>query len=127
MIIEKLELQPLKIPAGWSVEINHFYDLEPVSEDIEIRDKRFYEKDGWKYFDEDLLFLIKRLNKRTWLKLDLGWAPSRSREGRFVLSVYKEDPHESLVRFESRSKEAIVEKINSILDEHTAFVPPPSK
>ena len=126
MIVEKLELQPLKIPAGWNVIVNHFYDLEPVAEDIEIRDARFYEMDGWKYFDEDLLCLVRRVYKRYWLKLFLGWAPSYSRDGRFILELLREkDSLESILKFESRSSAAIAEKINAILEEYSVFIPPP--
>lgn len=116
MIIKELKLQALEIPAGWSVEINHFYDLDPLMEEIRIEDERFYEPDGWKSFDQDLLFLLnRRIDPKNAVKLYLGWMPSYSRSGRFILEVVKEHGEESILKFESRSKSEVVIKINEIL------------
>lgn len=57
-------LQPLRIPAGWSVTLNDFGEIAPSTELSEV------EQTGFK---EDLFQAVHHSRKRL---LDLGWYPS---------------------------------------------------
>lgn len=91
------ELQPLRIQAGWRIEINNFteYDIE---------------KDGEKYsFElcEDLLQLS--FNEEVNIIIDLGWYPSGDINGNYILQFIKDYnwdfPLEELI---TRSKKEVI-------------------
>lgn len=94
------DLQPLRIPAGWTVKYNNFteYDLQ---------------EDGGEYdyeLNEDLLQL-----EHSNLLIDLGWYPAMNIDGRYVMYLLDkkcENPFGSPIeKFESKSKKEIIEKL----------------
>lgn len=102
-----VKLQSLRIPAGWEIVINKFLDA----------DVRQYDPDSTIWFDltQDILH-IRSTRKRSNAAIDLGWYPENDSTGAFHLIVIKEDNWENpLEEFDSRSKDEIVEKIETFL------------
>ncbi|MNP60892.1 hypothetical protein D3C76_1560200 [compost metagenome] len=80
----------LRIPSGYAVTYNKFYDVDPISQ----ADSDFIE--NWEFFTEDLLQIEKiRIKKGAWyvpekdnrLLFDLGWYPDSSIDGHYKLEV----------------------------------------
>ena len=110
MNISEIQLQALRIPRGWEVILNKFFDLEPSAELI-IRG--LPNDDGWLLFEQTLLNLR---HQRTGIVLDLGWVPYLDPDGHFWLCLHRGDIfREQIVELESRDKNEIVEKINDLL------------
>lgn len=100
-------LEPLRIPAGWTVKHNSFTEQEPSFGD---------EHDLWDFFHEDMLRLE---NPHTGVLLDLGWYGGE--EGGFWLVARRiteewESPH--LRELRTRSKQAIVQSVNEWLEDY---------
>ncbi|WP_338804602.1 hypothetical protein WDV76_04400 [Xenorhabdus griffiniae] len=68
------KLQPLRIPSGWSIDINNFYEFEPTEENIE-----------W-YFGS---VLIGGCQKSTGLSFDSRYEPEGKPFGDFILVYQK--------------------------------------
>lgn len=94
------ELQPLRIPAGWTIKYNNFseYDLQ---------------KDGVEYvyeLTEDLL-QMEHLN----LLIDLGWYPAMNIDGKYIMylvDINYENPFDNPIEiFESKFKKEIISKL----------------
>ena len=67
---DPLKLVPLAIPAGWTMEQNHFYQTT------------FEEANGGYPFYEDIL----QMNNKDWcLTIDLGWYPEGDPNGTYRL------------------------------------------
>lgn len=66
-------LQSLKIPTGWSVEFNTFYDLES--------NFKTHDDNSWN-FSQDMLQIT---NQHRGVLLDLGWYPEHRASGQFKL------------------------------------------
>lgn len=87
-----MKLIELRIPAGFAVCYNKFYDVEPEPNE----DGSDFIK-NWHYFTQDLLQINKmKIVKGAWiipkqeedkLIIDLGWSPDSSMEGEYVLEV----------------------------------------
>lgn len=98
--MEYFELQPLRIPFGWTVQYNNFseYDLE---------------KDGEKYRFELVEDLLQLKNHN--LLIDLGWYPSMDVTGEYVLYLVdtkKDRPFECPIEvFHTRVKAEIIAKL----------------
>jgi hypothetical protein len=113
--LQEIPLQPLKIPTGWNIVCNQFFDIEP-GEDIYING--LPDGDAWELFLQDML-LIHSNNKQ--LQLDLGWQPEADPSGKYILTLIRnEDWSHPIATFESLSKNDIVDKINLWL--HVALV-----
>jgi hypothetical protein len=56
-------LQALRIPSGWLIRYNQFYEVDCNDEQ---------EENNWMWFSEDLLQLVNEHWRRL---LDLGWYP----------------------------------------------------
>ena len=70
-------LQPLRIPTGWEVSFNTFFEV----------DARFRSWDDTSYnFKEDMLLLK---NRHRGVIIDLGWMPSFRSTGRFYLRAVR--------------------------------------
>jgi hypothetical protein len=109
-----LNLQSLKIPAGWTVEWNVFTETDPTEENIHE-------------FSGNLLLL----NSSTRLKaIELCWTPEEDINGRFQLKVINLEPHfnaktnemeyEGLwgspdLEYETKDRLEVVAKINELL------------
>lgn len=98
--MEYFELQPLRIPSGWTIQYNNFseYDLE---------------KDGEKYRFELVEDLLQLKNHN--LLIDLGWYPSMDVTGEYVLylvDITKDKPFEYPIEvFHTRAKAEIIAKL----------------
>ena len=66
-------LQPLRIPTGWKVEWNTFFEVEPKF--------KSYDQISWN-FGEDMLLVE---NKRVGIVIELGWYPGHRWPGEFKL------------------------------------------
>ncbi|AFY34651.1 hypothetical protein [Calothrix sp. PCC 7507] len=103
-----IELVSLRIPTGWIVRWNIFFDVEPVIENGKIIDN---------YNDsEDLLWLqsyIPEDKKEHWQEwhIDLGWYHNEA----FRLVLFEHDRDHVIKTFESQSIGDIQEKINEWL------------
>ncbi|WP_248061012.1 hypothetical protein [Paenibacillus silvae] len=87
----ELNLIPLKIPAGYAITYNKFYDVEPV---LSMDSDYFIE--NWGFFTEDLLQITKlKIKKGKWyipereevMLLDLGWYPDSDMNGQYCLQL----------------------------------------
>ncbi|MES2789685.1 MAG: hypothetical protein V4719_08695 [Planctomycetota bacterium] len=79
----KVQLQPLRIPSGWTVSFNDgLYEVDPPGELVSEQDRSVF-------FKEDLLQLRHQRHNRV---LDVGWYPSGDlATGQYVLTVYAND------------------------------------
>ena len=90
------ELQPLRIQAGWKIQYNSFteYDIEihGLNDLLEL--------------NEDLLQLY---NEKANLIIDLGWYPSHSIDGNYILRLVKNYKWDCpLEQITSKSKREII-------------------
>lgn len=102
-----IKLQPLRIPTGWEMSYNKFWEIEPN----ELKE----DDDSWMHFTQDILqmkYTFKKIN----LIIDLGWYPETEVDGTFRLELIKNKDWENPIKtFESRSKKQIVEKVEEII------------
>lgn len=70
-----LMLQPLRVPSGWEIKWNLFYDLPPSRETIEAR----------MFADSQLLFWAVHPKRRFGLSMEWRWEPKPL--GQFALDV----------------------------------------
>jgi hypothetical protein len=100
-----IELQELKIPAGWFVSYNQFYNLSPSKDTVESIDT---------VFTEDILQLKNKDRNRL---LDLGWYPEGEfNTGNYRLVVYEKDFHGTLLHeLKTKDKQKVVSEINRLL------------
>lgn len=105
----KLKLQELRIPTGWFISYNQFYDISPSKETVESIDT---------FFTQDILQLEHKDRNRL---MDLGWYPEGDyKNGSYGLVVYEGDFHGKLLyEFDSKSKQETVSEINRLLLEIT--------
>lgn len=93
-----LPFQPLQIPGGWIVMLNHFYQLDP---DDDLADRNILHLpqnslvDPWNdvlchYFDYSSLWFARRLDHRYQITLD--WIPMGQRDGHFTVQQYQGTP-----------------------------------
>jgi hypothetical protein len=110
ILLKDISLQSLKIPTGWTVTWNQFYDIEPISN---IYCDGLPDGDVWELFLQDLLQL-KQINKS--IILDLGWIPEANPEGSYHLQIIaNEDWSTPILVYRSKNKIEVVEKINNLL------------
>ena len=100
-------LHPLRVPAGWEVSYNDFYEVDSAEVD---------ESDRHAVLKEDLLQMKQeRLNRL----LDVGWYPSGNlAEGAYGLVVYEGDFSGGLL-FELRTpdRSRLVAEVERLLQE----------
>ena len=109
-VIPNPPLQPLRIPSGWTVDFNDFYEVEPTF--------KTYDDSAWN-FKEDML-QIK--HERFRLLVDLGWYPTARSTGGFGLRLLhflgedKGADWENPIEFvQTRSKRKVVKVIEDWL------------
>lgn len=115
MVGYDFELQPLKIPCGWTVMWNEFLDVDitqfPADEKL------------WLNYTEDMLYIVKNSDSRASeppdCVIDLGWYPEMNSHGEYVLLVVKNsdwsNPEET---FNSRNKDEVAKKIEEFLHKY---------
>ena len=104
---EEIKLQPLRIPAGWKVNYNKFFDIEPS--DLQENDI------NWIDFTEDILQMEYKY-KDIYIIIDLGWYPDIDPNGNFRLVVVKDEGWEKpLVEILTKNKMEIVENLENLL------------
>src|SRR4051812_7143431 len=84
-------LQPLRIPTGWSVEWNTFFEVEPKF--------KSYDRISWN-FGQDMLLLS---NERVKVAIDLGWYPSYRSPGMFRMMAARiyDDQEQSVAAWDN--------------------------
>lgn len=119
--MRKLDLIPLKIPAGYAITYNKFYDVEP----IRSKDEDDFIK-NWGYFTEDLLQIVKmKIQKGNWyvperedkLLFDLGWYPDSDINGQYVLQLVDGNWNE-IKSISSTNRFIIKETLEAWMEEH---------
>lgn len=90
--IVNLRLQSIRIPGGWCVEINHFYELDP-DEDLGQRQVQLppdaQVNDVWDdvlrgYFDHSYLWTAVRVDRQRTASIE--WTPMGAKNGSFELT-----------------------------------------
>lgn len=108
--LQELRYQPLGLPAGWTVAYNSFYELDP---DSGVQVEGLPNGSAWGLFSQDMLQLKSQHYD---ILVDLGWCPDEDPNGSFVLRAIRgTDWDKPLVEFESRSRLAVVQRLESIL------------
>ena len=82
--VENISLQPLRIPDGWWIIINQFYEIEPDWKDKSTDEIKFIES----FFDEDMYYAEYR-TKMLAIDLSWSWLPGKKYEGKFHLQLLK--------------------------------------
>lgn len=102
-------MQRLRIPAGWTILKNLFYDIEPTP-DLEIEGLTPIDGTAWSLFDYELVYAEHYEQK---MILDLGWQPEYSSEGEYVLNLVKESysTNDPITMCRTRNKAEIVEAV----------------
>ena len=113
-----VKLIPLRIPQGWTVLENSFYDDEEI----------IIGKDGWieNYLahKEDILCIQKSTynNEKGYFidmdnyTIDLGWYPDMDPKGAYKLVLLKSSWDNRLLEFKSKDKEEIKRVLEACLD-----------
>lgn len=105
--IEEYPLMPLMIPSGWNIISNYFYDLDCTQNNLERR-----------LFSADMLFIKTSgiNNSKGEYIISLDWLPYNNPEGAYVIQVAFVDFGEIIMRYKSRDRHHIKEKIFSFMD-----------
>ncbi|AOW21096.1 hypothetical protein [Urechidicola croceus] len=116
------ELQPLRIIAGWKVDWNTFYEVDPTSETMH-------------YFEGSSLLQLSNYN--LYRSIDLEWRPEKDVNGEFILrvinistsinpktkkEVYDFDWEDLYLEFSSKSRKEIIEKIELLMLQLPPFI-----
>lgn len=109
-------MQPLRIPGGWTMVFNKFEDIDPETLSVDG-------KEWLSALNEDILLMTCTLTRRRngetekqELAIDLGWYPDGEPDGKFVLqAVLDSDWCDPLMKFSSRSKDEIVKTLEKWL------------
>lgn len=110
LALDDLRLQPLRIPPGWEVTHNRFWEIDP---DPELRLDGLPGGDPLELFTQDLLQLS---NRRLDLLLDLGWAPEADPEGRFHLQLIRAEQWDApLLELEIGDRLEVVARLEEAL------------
>jgi hypothetical protein len=116
MEISLSKLQPLKIPSGWEVQINKFYDVDPESLNQNNVDA---EDPVWMLFDNTLLFLVMRAAN---IVVDMGWVPMWEPDGSYLLEVSNlKNRGQVYLERRIKSKSEMVDLLNRVLAAGTSF------
>ena len=102
-----MQLQPLRIPTGWTVAYNTFFDVDPTPEAVGSE---------LTLFTQDLLQLR---HDGADILIDLGWTPEgQFDDGAFHLQVYRTDFNgQRLFERRSQDKGRIIAEIERICGE----------
>jgi len=110
-------LMELRIPPGWAVCYNRFYDVDPVLNDEG-------EIENWGCFTQDLLQLARmEVNDAGWclketaILIDLGWYPDGEAEGEYALKAVINPGWRTLLDFRSKDRMKIKAELEELLAE----------
>ena len=109
-MVAKYKKVDLEISTGWNVERNEFYDIDPNDEVPD--DDKFFNI----YVEEDMLAI-----KKGRIFLDLGWYGGEDSSNEYsgycihLIRGNSWNDCELLEKFRSRSKNAVVDKINELI------------
>lgn len=115
-----MTLMQLRIPTGYAVTYNKFYDVDPISQ----ADSDFIE--NWECFTEDLLQIVKiGIKNGAWyvpdrekrLLFDLGWYPDSSIDGQYTLEVV-DGEWNVFKSISTKDRKVIKEKLEEWLEEY---------
>lgn len=115
-----MNLMQLKIPAGYAVTYNKFYDVEPI---LSGDGSCFIE--NWTFFTEDLLQISKmKIKKGSWyiperedtMLFDLGWYPDSDINGQYCLQLVDGNWNE-IKSISSRDRFLIQETLEKWMEE----------
>src|SRR5690606_2319500 len=96
-------LHALRIPAGWLVEYNQFYDMP------------FDHPMAWSVVCKDTLLMLRHIRRD--VLIDLNWTPAEDPDGGYLLRAFKGDHcGQELHSFESRDHVAMIGEIERLLD-----------
>ena len=104
-------LVPLRIPTGWAVVFNNFWEIKPLIEEGKLVNTSD--------FTQDHLVIERVVPKGTNSPpyvLDLGWYPEEDLNGQYRLVLTNRNSNEVLKKFESSDYEKISEAIGQWLD-----------
>jgi hypothetical protein len=108
MSIREVKLQAIRVPGGWKIGMNNFYDVDP---DIDAFDTR-----GFNFVKDYLLGTIYFASHFHGLKIDVVWTPEEDEKGHYKMLVIKDDDWiNPLEIYESRDRLDITSKIESIM------------
>ena len=100
-------LQSLRIPAGWKIEYNSLFEIDPLPDLIPT------DHHSW-FFKEDMLQMKHQDGDRL---LDVGWYPDGDLErGEYAVHIHEGDWHGRLLHeFRTRDRRALVAEIERLL------------
>ncbi|WP_010298748.1 hypothetical protein [Candidatus Odyssella thessalonicensis] len=107
-----LKRQSFAPTIGWQILYNEFYSISP-EDDINPEGSSLMP--SWSLFSSTLLHMLHKENK---VIIDLGWGPESDPEGAFYITMVRTDDkrwEHPLVKFSSRSKDEIVNKLNELM------------
>ena len=120
-----VKLQELRIPAGWYINLNKFYHVDPDS-NIKIEDG----SEGFGVFElffEVTLFTARHIARQKFI--DLGWYPMWEPDGQYILEAFSYQESETsqsdsekscfsqdlIFTFSTRSREELVTVLEKVM------------
>lgn len=81
---EDIQIHPVRIPAGWTIELNKLHEVEPdPSIDLIGGPEGFSLLEV--FFEQNL---FRASNQKRGMLIDVGWYPEWDKEGQYELEVY---------------------------------------
>ncbi|WP_010299796.1 hypothetical protein [Candidatus Odyssella thessalonicensis] len=112
--LKDLKLQPLAIPRGFNIIYNFFFDVLDQGEPV------YFEEEPANPFPYELYrsTLFQALHEYQQILIDMGWGPDGEPDGAFYITMLRTDDEyweHPLVKFSSRNKDEIVNKLNELM------------
>ncbi|NLK98831.1 MAG: hypothetical protein GX272_12285 [Epulopiscium sp.] len=125
-----MKIMPIKIPGGFAVTYNKFFDVEPVQSEESKGGLQ-----NWGYFTQDIMQIIKiGLKKGKWyipskdyMIIDLGWYPDGDPNGEYGLSlaiVREDNSWDTIKEFSSKNRFEVKDKIEEWMEENIKVYSP---
>jgi len=115
-----MNLMELRIPQGFAIYYNRFYDVEPISD---LNEDDFLT--NWTFFTQDLLQISKmELEKGSWnvpkdenrrIHIVLGWYPDSRASGEYGLAITN-GKWDTLMEISSRDRFEIKQTLEKWLE-----------